>query len=67
MPTMPLDDLIAALDGYVDPHRIPDFAPTGLQVRGAEAPTVTKVALGVSANLALFRDAAAWGAELVLT
>ncbi len=67
MPTMPLDDLIAALDGYVDPNRIPDFAPTGLQVRGAEAPTVTKVALGVSANLALFRDAAAWGAELVLT
>lgn len=67
MPAMPLDDLIAALDAYVDPHRIPDFAPTGLQVRGAESPVISKIALGVSANLALFQDAAAWGAELVLT
>lgn len=67
MSLMPLDDLITALDDYVDPNRIPDFAPTGLQVRGTKAPVVTKVALGVSANLALFHDAAAWGAELVLT
>jgi len=64
---MALDDLIAELNGYVDPNRLPDFAPTGLQVRGSEDAVVTKVALGVSANLTLFQEAAAWGAELVLT
>lgn len=68
--TVPLDDLIAALDAYVDPHRLPDFAPNGLQVRGRaakDAAPVARVALGVSANLALFRAVAAGEAELVLT
>lgn len=59
-----LDTLIAELTAYVDPHSIPDFAPTGLQVRGGS--TVRRVALGVSANLALFRLAAEWSADLVL-
>lgn len=67
MTTITLGGLAAALDAYVDPHRVPDLAPTGLQV-GAEVAgrAVAKVALGVSANLALFRDAAAWDAEAVL-
>lgn len=63
---MRVDELAARLDAYVDPHRIPDFATTGLQVRGGDRP-VTKVGLGVSANLELFAAAAAWGAEVVLS
>lgn len=63
--TIPLDDLIAALDSYIDPFHIPDFAPTGLQVRGR--PEVARVALGVSANCALFEAATGWGADLVVT
>ena len=67
MPPITLDDLSRALDAYVDPHRIPDAAPTGLQVRGAgEGATVARVALGVSANRELFAAAAEWGAEAVL-
>ena len=67
MASMSLDELAAALDAYVDPHRIPDFAPTGLQVRAAGADkAVGKVALGVSANLELFAAAAEWGADAVL-
>ena len=67
MAAVTLDELAAALDAYVDPHRIPDHAPTGLQVPGAGGNLeVRKVALGVSANLGLFAAAAAWGAEAVL-
>ncbi|MDP9365398.1 MAG: Nif3-like dinuclear metal center hexameric protein [Chloroflexota bacterium] len=67
MPTITLRELAAELDAYVDPRRIPDFAPTGLQVDGGRGGTVvSKVALGVSGNLALFREAAAWGADVVL-
>jgi len=62
-----LEVLLAELDAFVDPHRIPDLAPTGLQVDGTgDGATVAKVALGESANLALFREAAAWGAQVVL-
>lgn len=67
MTTVALDDLATALDAYVDPLGIPDFAPTGLQVRGRQdEAAVRRVALGVSANLGLFAEAAAWGAEAVL-
>ena len=67
MPTLSLDQLAAALDAYVDPHGIPDHATTGLQVRGTDGRTpVSRVALGVSANLALFREAADWGCQAVL-
>lgn len=67
MATITLDELASALDAYVDPHAIPDHAPTGLQVRGRDGDDpVAKVALGVSASLALFEEAAAWGAEVVL-
>lgn len=62
-----LDRLVAALDAYVDPHRIPDFAPTGLQVRApGPEPTVHKVAIGVSANLGFFWEAAQWGADAIV-
>ncbi len=66
MAVVPLDDLAAAIDDYVDPHRIPDHAPTGLQVPGGPNAAVRKLALGVSANLELFAAAADWGAEAVL-
>jgi len=59
-----LDTLVAAVTAYVDPHAIPDYAVTGLQVRGADR--VTKLAIGESANVDLFERAAAWGAEAVL-
>jgi len=64
---MQLHDLVAALDAYVDPYQIPDFAKTGLQVESESSADVIRVALGVSANVDLFRDAAAWGANLVIT
>ena len=66
MAVVPLDDLADALDAYVDPHRIPDHAPTGIQVPNGTGAVVRKVALGVSANLGLFAAAAEWGAEAVL-
>ncbi len=66
MAVVSLDDLAAALDAYVDPQRIPDHAPTGLQVPGGPGAVVGKIALGVSANRPLFAAAADWGAEAVL-
>ena len=68
--TVGLDELMAALDADVDPERLPDFAPNGLQVRPegwAGGTVVRRVALGVSANRELAEAAAAWGADLVLT
>lgn len=60
-------ELAATLDAYVDPHKIPDLAPTGLQVAAAHPDqSIAKLALGVSANLALFEDAADWGAGAIL-
>jgi len=67
---VPLGDLVEALDAYVDPHRIPDFAPNGLQVVGHQGGTdapVRRVALGVSANRELIDAAVGWDADLVLT
>lgn len=69
-PSVSLDSLLAELDRYVDPERLPDYAPTGLQVRarpnGVTIP-VQRVALAVSATQAAIRAAAAWNAELLLT
>lgn len=67
MKSIGLDELATALGAYVDPHRISDLAPTGLQVSVNDpSQTIAKVALGVSANLALFRDAADWGADAIV-
>jgi dinuclear metal center YbgI/SA1388 family protein len=57
------DSLIRFLDEELQISRFRDAAPNGLQVIGK--PDVRRVALGVSANLALFEAAAAWGADLI--
>ena len=64
MPAPTAADLAAALTAYVDPHAIPDYARTGLQVAGTRP--VRRLALAVSANLQSFADAAGWGADGVL-
>jgi dinuclear metal center YbgI/SA1388 family protein len=57
-------DIVRELDGLLEPERFQDYCPNGLQVPGRER--VTTVATGVSAQLELFRQARAEGAELVL-
>ena len=60
-----LADIVAALDGLLEPERFADYCPNGLQVPGAEE--VTTVATGVSAHVELFEGARAEGApRLVL-
>jgi dinuclear metal center YbgI/SA1388 family protein len=57
-------DIIAELDGILEPQRFEDYGPNGLQVPG---PTeVETIATGVSANLELFELAAAQQAQLLL-
>ncbi len=58
------DDITAFLDDYLQIARFRDVAPNGMQVIGK--PEVARVALGVSANLALFEAAAAQGADLIV-
>lgn len=60
-----LDDILAHLDGLLEPDSFEDHGPNGLQVPGA-ASGVTAVATGVSGQLELFERAAALGCELVL-
>jgi dinuclear metal center YbgI/SA1388 family protein len=59
-----LTDLIAELDGLLEPRRFRDYCPNGLQVPGKA--TVTKLATGVSASAELFERALATDAELIL-
>lgn len=61
---MKRDELFRWIDEYLEVDRYGDYSPIGLQVEGGEE--VTKVALGVSAHLALIKDAAEWGAEALL-
>lgn len=58
------DDLIQWINTTLDVASYGDYSPIGLQVEGA--PEVTRVALGVSAHLALIEDAAEWGAQALL-
>jgi len=58
------DVVVRFLDELLDVKSIPDFGPQGLQVEGKNE--VTKVAVGVTASLELFRRAAATGADLVI-
>ena len=58
------DEIIAFANDYLDLPAYPDYGPMGLQVVGAAE--VTKLACGVSASLALFEQAAAAGAQLLL-
>lgn len=61
---IPLADLAAYLDDFLDVRAVRDYGPNGLQVQGR--PEVRRVALGVSACLDLLRAAAAWGADAVI-
>lgn len=58
------DELIQFVDDYLSVKTIRDASVNGLQVIGKE--NVKRVALGVSANLALFAEAAQWQADVVL-
>lgn len=67
---VPLDQFIAETNAFVDPWRIPDLAPTGLQVRAAaddDPVPVRRVALAVSATWDMIRAADGWGAPVLLT
>lgn len=59
-----LHDLIDHLDRLLEPARFEDYGPNGLQVPGSAE--VATVVTGVSASAALFEQAAAEGADLVL-
>ena len=54
----------AGLDAFLDPDRMRDYCPNGLQVEGREE--IGRVAFGVTASLALLERAAAWGADAVV-
>ncbi len=59
-----VSDLIAHLDGILEPRQFTDYGPNGLQVPGPDA--VEVVVTGVSAHSELFERAATQGAGLVL-
>ncbi len=67
--TLTLEHLIAETTAFVDPWRIPDLAPTGLQVRAfptGVAIEVSRVALAVSTTASVIEAAADWGAQLLV-
>ena len=67
---VPLDQFIREANAFVDPWRIPDLAPTGLQVRAAaddDPVPLQRVALAVSATRDMIRVAADWSAQLLMT
>src|SRR3954471_16912474 len=59
-----IHELIADLDGLLQPAGFRDLGPNGLQVPGA--PEVTHLVTGVSARRALCERAVALNAQLVL-
>jgi dinuclear metal center YbgI/SA1388 family protein len=64
MTPKPLNNILTWLDDLLEPARFEDYAPNGLQV-DADRP-ITRVATGVTANLAFLQQAASWGAELAV-
>ena len=58
------DEIIAHLDGLLEPSAFDDYGPNGLQVPGSDE--VELVVTGVTAQLELFEHAAETGAQLVL-
>jgi dinuclear metal center YbgI/SA1388 family protein len=60
-----LDEIVAWLDGLLEPQAFSDYCPNGLQVPGPEE--VGRLVTGVSAGLELFERAGEAGADLVLT
>jgi dinuclear metal center YbgI/SA1388 family protein len=63
MPCM-LPEVIAELDGLLEPQRFRDYCPNGLQVPGREE--IATVATGVSASAELFERAIAAQADLLV-
>ncbi len=57
-------ELLPYLDAFLAVREVRDYCPNGLQVEGR--PGIARVALGVTASLALLERAAAWGADTVL-
>jgi len=64
MNPMPLTQVISWLDSFLDPQRIDDYGPNGLQL-DADHP-VRCIATGVTANLAFINAAAEIGAQLAV-
>jgi dinuclear metal center YbgI/SA1388 family protein len=61
---LPLDTVMAWLDDFLDPARSEDYGPNGLQV-DARRP-VSRIATGVTANLAFLEAATRHGADLAV-
>ncbi len=59
-----LDELVSWCDSLLDAHSGRDYGPNGLQVRGAKA--VSRLAVAVSANQAVFDKALQLGADALL-
>lgn len=57
-------ELIAYLDGLLQPSTFKDYCPNGLQVEGRQR--INKIACGVTASLAMIEAAIAQGADTVL-
>lgn len=56
-----LQTLTSYTDNYLNITRFSDYCPNGLQVEGR--PSITKIASGVTASLALIEAAQNWGAD----
>lgn len=61
---MSLHRVIETLDAWMRPETFQDYAPNGLQVEGRA--DVRRLALGVTASLAVIEAAVAWGADALL-
>jgi len=64
MSTYPLSLVITWLDQLLDPNHIEDYGPNGLQVEAGTV--VSRIATGVTANLAFIEAAAATGADFAV-
>jgi dinuclear metal center YbgI/SA1388 family protein len=62
--TVRLDEVVGFLDATLEVERFRDYAPNGLQVEGSAE--VERVITGVSACAALFDEASALGANLIV-
>jgi dinuclear metal center YbgI/SA1388 family protein len=60
-----LTEFVAALDKTLDPNKMQDYCPNGLQVARRDG-KITKVCLGVDASLPLYEEALRRGAQLVI-
>jgi dinuclear metal center YbgI/SA1388 family protein len=58
------DEIVAYANGLLEVERWPEFGPAGLQVIGS--PDVSTLACGVSSSRALFEQATALGAQMVI-